>query len=89
MKARQKALEMIRQFDDAGKESQVDMLREYREVTGLTNGMLAAQMNVSKRVVEGWSSGRCLLPGSARRLLGLLLWLRKKEPGLYSDLVEG
>ena len=79
-------IDLMTRFDNLSRDGQVRELRRYKASLGFDNRELSRLLNVSVRVVEGWSSGRRSMPGSARRLIGVLCFLKRYERDVYDNL---
>ena len=49
-----------------------DEIRETRKGLGMTQGMFAATIGVSRKTVESWETGRYMPDGAARRLITIM-----------------
>ena len=52
-------------------------IRDTRKALGVTQGVFAAVIGVSKKTVESWETGRYMPDGAARRLISIL----QQDPG--------
>ena len=50
----------------------VDEIKETRKMLGLSQGVFAVVLGVSKKTVESWEAGRYMPDGAARRLITML-----------------
>ena len=50
----------------------VDEIKEIRKKLGMSQGVFAIVLGVSKKTVESWEAGRYTPDGAARRLLSIL-----------------
>jgi putative transcriptional regulator len=55
---------------------EADEIREVRKNLGMTQGVFAVVIGVSKKTVESWESGRYSPDGAARRLISIM----QKDP---------
>ena len=50
----------------------VEEIKETRKNLGMSQGMFAGVIGVSKKTVESWEAGRYLPDGAARRLISIM-----------------
>lgn len=66
------ARKIKRTFNPVKESYSAEEIKEIRNNLGMTQGMFAGVIGVSKKTVESWEAGRYTPDGAARRLISIL-----------------
>ena len=80
---------VLKKFDKLAQDQQKATLAACKTKLGLrNNGELSALLNIERRTLDNWSSERRAMPGAAKRLLALVLWLHAEQQETYKELAQ-